>query len=110
MGELMPQRIEMMRAARATYKLVRRGPTAHKRGYCSPQHKAWRLAVLERDNWQCRACGRVCAKRREAHADHIIAVIARPDLRYDVANGQCLCASCHSRKTVAEQRSEKPTP
>lgn len=106
----MPQRIEMMRPARATYKIVRRGPNAHQRGYCSPQHKAWRLAVLERDSWQCRACGRVCAKRREAHADHIIAVVARPDLRYDIANGQCLCASCHSRKTVSEQCVKTPTP
>jgi len=79
----MPQRVEMLRPARANYKLVRRdnGPNAHQRGYCSAQHKSWRLAVLERDNWQCRACGRVCAKRREAHADHIIAVVARPDLR-----------------------------
>jgi 5-methylcytosine-specific restriction endonuclease McrA len=108
----MPQRVEMLRTARANFKIVRRaaGPNAHRRGYCSPQHKAWRLAVLERDNWQCRSCLRVCAKRREAHADHIIAVVARPDLRYDVANGQCLCASCHSRKTVAEQYEKTPTP
>lgn len=100
----MPQRIEMIRPPRANYKIVRRdnGPNAHQRGYCSPQHKAWRLAVLERDNWQCKACGRVCAKKREAHADHIIAVVSRPDLRFDIANGQCLCASCHSRKTVEE--------
>jgi 5-methylcytosine-specific restriction endonuclease McrA len=107
----MPQRVEMLRPARANYKLVRRdnGPNAHQRGYCSPQHKAWRLAVLERDNWQCRACGRACAKRREAHADHIIAVATRPDLRYEVANGQCLCASCHACKTAAERRgSELP--
>jgi 5-methylcytosine-specific restriction protein A len=102
----MPQRIEFIKASRANHQIRRRdnGPNAHKRGYCSPQHKAWRLAVLERDNWQCRACGRVCAKRREAHADHVLSVVSRPDLRYDVANGQCLCASCHSKKTVQEMQ------
>jgi 5-methylcytosine-specific restriction enzyme A len=77
-------------------------PNAHQRGYCDKQHRAWRLAVLTRDAWQCRECGRVCADKREAHADHIIR-IADGGGRYDLANGQTLCVRCHGRKTRAEQ-------
>ena len=57
--------------------------------------------MLLRDDYTCRECGRVCGKKREAHADHIIPVVQRLDLRYAVENGQCLCHSCHSRKTLA---------
>lgn len=78
-------------------------PNATERGYCDKAHRAWRRAVLTRDNWQCRACGRVCGGEREAHADHVVPVSQGGD-RYDVANGQCLCASCHSRKTAGERR------
>jgi 5-methylcytosine-specific restriction endonuclease McrA len=78
-------------------------PNAYQRGYCDKQHRAWRLAVLTRDAWQCQSCGRVCPTRG-AHADHKLTVRERPDLRYNVSNGQCLCASCHSRKTVLESR------
>lgn len=101
----MPQRIEMWRPARANYKIRRQDnrPNAAARGYCDSRHKAWRLAVLTRDNWQCRACGRVCASKRQAHADHIVPVVVRPDLRYEVHNGQCLCHSCHSSKTHGDR-------
>lgn len=98
----MPQRVEMFRLPRGTAKIRRREqrPNAAARGYCDNRHKAWRLAVLVRDGYTCRACGRVCGAKREAHADHIIPVAQRPDLRYEVDNGQCLCHSCHSRKTL----------
>ena len=95
----MPQRIEMWRPAAKIRRMESR-PNAAARGYCDPKHKAWRQAVLLRDGYSCRVCGRVCGKKGEAHADHIIAVVQRPDLRYEVDNGQCLCASCHSRKTA----------
>jgi 5-methylcytosine-specific restriction protein A len=78
-------------------------PSAAARGYCDRAHRAWRQAVLTRDAWACRACGRVCSDHREAHADHIVP-ISQGGSRYDVANGQTLCASCHSRKTRAEQQ------
>jgi 5-methylcytosine-specific restriction endonuclease McrA len=91
----------MWRPARSTAKVLRieTRPNAAARGYCSVRHKAWRQAVLLRDGYTCRDCGRVCGLKREAHADHIVPVKDRPDLRYVVDNGQCLCASCHSRKT-----------
>ena len=77
-------------------------PNAAARGYCDKAHRAWRRAVLTRDAWQCRDCGRVCSGDREAHADHIVPVSAGGE-RYSVDNGQCLCASCHGRKTRGEQ-------
>lgn len=88
-----PPRLRSASVAEATR------PNAYQRGYTDKRHQAWRLAVLTRDAWQCRACGKLCSSKREAHADHIVPVAERPDLRYVVANGQCLCASCHSRKT-----------
>lgn len=76
-------------------------PTAAERGYCDARHRAWRKAVLTADAWQCRSCGRVCAGEREAHADHIVPISEGGD-RYDIGNGQCLCRSCHGRKTRRE--------
>lgn len=100
----MPQRIEMFRQPRANFKIKKAAyrPNAAARGYCDSKHAAWRREVLLRDNWQCRSCGRVCARKREAHADHIIPISQRPDLRYVVDNGQCLCLPCHSRKTLTD--------
>ena len=80
-------------------------PNAHQRGYCDNAHKAWRLAVLTRDAWQCQDCGRVCADKREAHADHVVPIV-RGGARYDVANGMCLCVRCHGRKTRREQNAK----
>jgi len=98
----MPQRIEMWKLPRSTAKVRRREsrPNAAARGYCDGKHKSWRLAVLLRDGYLCRSCGRACGAKREAHADHIIPVAVRPDLRYVVDNGQCLCHGCHTRKTM----------
>jgi len=84
---------------RSRYEATR--PNAAAMGYCDKRHRAWRRAVLTRDGWQCRACGRICSGYREAHADHILPIADGGD-RYDLANGQCLCVSCHSRKTRAE--------
>jgi 5-methylcytosine-specific restriction endonuclease McrA len=78
-------------------------PNAAARGYCDKAHRAWRQAVLTRDAWTCRDCGRVCSNKREAHADHVVA-ISQGGARYDLANGQTLCVSCHARKTLAENR------
>ena len=106
----MPQRVPAFRPPRVRMQRRPRDenrPNAYQRGYVDLKHFAWRQAVLLRDNWQCQACGRVCGKKREAHADHIVPVSERPDLRYEVSNGQCLCVSCHSRKTCAESTNKK---
>ena len=101
----MPQRIPSHKPARLPSRTRRdesARPSAAARGYCDRAHRAWRQAVLTRDAWQCRSCGRVCSDHREAHADHIVPV-SQGGERYDVANGQCLCVRCHGRKTRDEQ-------
>jgi 5-methylcytosine-specific restriction protein A len=55
-------------------------------------HAAWRREVLARDQY-CR-CGAPATD-----ADHIISRKRRPDLRYDIANGQGMCRPCHLTKT-----------
>jgi 5-methylcytosine-specific restriction endonuclease McrA len=104
----MPARIKSYRPPRVRgAKRIEYRPNAHERGYCDKRHKAWRLAVLTRDAWVCRDCGALASGRGEAHADHVIPVSVRPDLRYDIGNGQCLCVRCHCRKTKRESIAEK---
>jgi len=76
-------------------------PSATARGYCSPGWKAARREVLLRDGYQCRACGAVVTGRN-AHVDHIV----RKSLGAgdEITELQTLCASCHGKKTVKEQR------
>ena len=100
----MPHRIPIHRplhlgARRKRDESVR--PSAAARGYCSKAHRAWRLAVLTRDAWTCRDCGRVCGGPKEAQADHV-KPISQGGARYDLANGQALCIKCHSSKTARE--------
>lgn len=76
-------------------------PNAAARGYCDARHRSWRLAVLVAASWQCARCAKICSRKGEAHADHVVP-ISQGGARYDVANGQCLCSSCHSKKTVSE--------
>ena len=83
------------------------------RGYCDKAHRQWRLAVLTRDAWVCRECGKVCAGKRQAHADHVSPIVAGTGYcenglsRYDPSAGQCLCASCHGRKTATEENGSR---
>lgn len=56
-------------------------------------HKDWALAVKERDDYRCQSCGRT--DKIQAH--HIKRVRLYPELRYAIANGTTLCASCHRR-------------
>jgi 5-methylcytosine-specific restriction endonuclease McrA len=99
----MPQRIPTHRPLRLRSSRPQRDesgrPNAAARGYCDKAHKRWRQAVLVRDAWQCLGCGVVA---QSAHADHIVPV-SEGGARYDVANGQTLCRSCHGRKTRREQ-------
>ncbi len=107
----MPQRIQTCKPPRLRYQADADAlrPNAYQRGYTDRRHQAWRIAVLTRDAWQCQSCSRVCANKREAHAHHTSEVVAGTEVcrdgrsRYDVSVGQCLCASCHSRKTAGEQ-------
>ncbi|WP_341874510.1 HNH endonuclease signature motif containing protein [Methylobacterium nodulans] len=69
----------------------------------TPEHRAWRLAVLQRAGWCCEDCGAQGGRGGvRLFADH---VIERQDggALTDPNNGRCLCGSCHTRKTVAER-------
>jgi 5-methylcytosine-specific restriction enzyme A len=74
--------------------------------YASPEHKAWRRAVINRAGGTCQHPG--CIKgypEHRLHADHIV------ELRdggepFDPANGQALCDEHHSLKT-ARARAER---
>jgi len=63
------------------------------------------VAVLERDGFKCRYCGK---NRDRLEIDHIEPVRLRPDLAYDPANCQALCPSCHSAKTHVEVGRKPP--
>ena len=69
----------------------------------TPEHAAWRKAVLDRAGYRCEAVegGARCTVRAPSRlfADHRD---ERKDggARYDVANGQCLCGRHHTIKTV----------
>ncbi|BBK37703.1 hypothetical protein STAQ_27810 [Allostella sp. ATCC 35155] len=75
----------------------------------TPEHRAWREAVLQRAGHRCEAIegGRRCEVRAPARlfADHIR---ERRDggAGLDPANGQCLCGRHHTLKT-ARARAER---
>ena len=69
-----------------------------KRVTATRRWQALRMAVLERDGWQCRSCG----ARRRLEIDHVKPVRTHPELSFDPRNTQVLCASCHTKKTRIE--------
>ena len=68
-------------------------PSSSKRGYGS-KHRQWRHQILNKYPI-CVMCG----NKPATQADHIIP-INKGGKRFDINNGQGLCASCHSAKTV----------
>lgn len=76
--------------------------------YSSPEHIAWRNQVLKRAGYRCEAVenGQRCSRAAPeyaVYADHI-QEIKDGGAKLDLANGQCLCASHHTKKTIAERR------
>lgn len=81
----------------------------------TPEHRDWRVAVMQRAGWRCEAIdhGVRCDKRSPGHrlfADH---VVERKDggPAHDPLNGQALCGAHHQAKTLAERarRMARPT-
>jgi len=66
--------------------------------YRSPRWKSLRFQAKRRDGFKCMECG--AAGRLEV--DHIKPVRTHPELAYELSNLQCLCPSCHARKTRIE--------
>lgn len=52
---------------------------------------------MTRDNFTCQKCGLRGDKKQMTnfHAHHIKPWLGYPELRYEVFNGQLLCAPCH---------------
>jgi hypothetical protein len=64
--------------------------------YTDPRYVAWRTAVLERDSYTCRDCGRQCKKHERGLAAHHIKEYAKhSECRFDLSNGMTLCRQCH---------------
>lgn len=79
--------------------------------YQTPEHRAWRDAVLARAGHRCEARddrGQRCTKATPLHrmfADHIREIKDGGAL-HDLENGQCLCGSHHTAKT-AQRRADR---
>ena len=54
------------------------------------QEADWSKQVRERDGHICQRC-----KGQGIHAHHVAPRGRRPDLKFDVNNGICLCLPCH---------------
>lgn len=72
------------------------GPTAP----YNAEHRVWAKRVLELH--PICPCG-----ARATHADHIVPIADDPSLRFKLSNGQGLCVSCHSRKTLSEVKQRR---
>lgn len=58
------------------------------------EYKAWRKAVLRRDNFTCQHC---FVRGGVLVAHHIKQWSQYPELRFDVNNGLTLCTTCHDK-------------
>lgn len=92
----MPEKIQRWQPPKA-----RPRSTRERDHYVSREWRARRARILVRDANRCRDCGMVVSGK-QAHVDHIIPL---EDGGTDAdANLAVRCASCHSRKTIGEQR------
>lgn len=67
-------------------------------------HEKWRKAVLDAAGWRCQSCGKRGGRGHNVRlfADHIKERRDGGD-PLDPKNGQCLCGSCHTKKTGQER-------
>lgn len=79
------ERIEKVREALRKRSKSRKSWTA----------REWRRQVLERDGHKCVRCGSLGPK---FHVHHIVPWKKSIKLRFEVSNGQTLCASCHAKE------------
>jgi len=70
----------------------------------SPEYQAWRIAVLERDEYTCQHCNQ---KGGQLHCHHLKSFKTYPELRFEVSNGIVLCAKCHERLHLSRYKKPK---
>ena len=70
----------------------------HHRAMSGRRWQRLRMRIFARDRWRCRVCGRAA----RLDCDHIEPVDRGGD-RWDPANLQSLCRSCHIDKTRRER-------
>ena len=63
--------------------------------YANAAGRAWRRAVLKRDEYKCVRCGDNNRKPKNLHVHHLNQWAGNPDLRFDIDNGMTLCRACH---------------
>ena len=95
----MPKRVPTFKNYRLKTKVVEARPNAHERGYCSKRHKAWRKAILNRDNFKCNECGHV-----ECLPNYHTPMIDLPDYHIEeshlILNG--VCKACRKELQAAD--------
>ena len=70
--------------------------------YLTPEHRAWAKEVLRRSGFRCQGEG--CGRRGvRLFANHIREIKDGGD-RLDLANGEALCGSCHTKVTARAAR------
>ncbi len=67
---------------------------ARGKGRQSNNYEIWRKKVLERDNYECVKCG----SKNTLHCHHLIPWKEDNSKRFEIDNGQTLCASCHMKE------------
>ncbi|MFA6243911.1 MAG: HNH endonuclease signature motif containing protein [Candidatus Hydrogenedentales bacterium] len=99
---------------RVDSKVLKARPKEVELFYRSPEYERWRAIVIARAGGRCEAItnGQRCTKAQPVHrmfADH---KIERSDggAPLDPANGQCLCGSHHTLKTVQARASRLARP
>lgn len=60
----------------------------------SSRYKAWKQAVLQKDNYICKKCG----NKDNLVAHHIKPFASNKELRFDINNGITLCQNCHKEE------------
>lgn len=89
-------RVARQRLSGAASMRVPPAPKVIDQAYRDASHAEWSAAVLRRAGGRCQGCGREGVR---LFADHIVE-LKDGGAATDAANGQALCGSCHTAKTV----------
>ena len=72
-----------------------------KNRFATKEHRVWREAIFERDNYTCQFCKNIGGYLQ---ADHIKMYSKYPKLAWELSNGRTLCKECHRWKTSIDMR------